>query len=62
MTLVLSYPNLFGIKGFVVVDDDDVEHKLECCDIEYIIRLIKFYKNIFKVYLQFYEKIIFCEV
>jgi hypothetical protein len=40
----------------------DVEHKLEYCDIEYIIRLIKLYKDIFKAYLLLYEKILFCEV
>jgi hypothetical protein len=40
----------------------NVEHKLECSDIEYIIRLIKLYKDIFKMYLLLYEKIIFCEV
>jgi hypothetical protein len=34
----------------------DVEHKLECYDIEYIIRLIKLYKDIIKVYLLLYEK------
>jgi hypothetical protein len=40
----------------------DVEHKLECCNIEYIIRLIKLYKDIFKVYSLLYEKILFCEL
>jgi hypothetical protein len=40
----------------------DVEHKLECNDIEYITRLIKLHKDIFKVYLLLYEKILFCEV
>jgi hypothetical protein len=32
----------------------DIEHKLECCDIEYIFILIKLYKD--KVYLLLYEK------
>jgi hypothetical protein len=40
----------------------DIEHKLECCDIKYIIRLIKLYKDVFKVYLLLFEKIFFCEV
>jgi hypothetical protein len=40
----------------------DVEHKLECYDLEYIIRLIKLYKDVFKVYLLLYERLLFCEV
>jgi hypothetical protein len=40
----------------------DVEHKLECCDIEYIKMLIKLYKDVFKMYLLVYEKILFCEI
>jgi hypothetical protein len=50
------------LKYVLCIYNFDVKHKLECCDIEYIIRLIKLYKNIFKVYLLFYEKILFCEV
>jgi hypothetical protein len=50
------------LKYILCIYNFDVERKLEYYDIEYIIRQIKLYKDIFKMYLLLYEKIIFCQV
>jgi hypothetical protein len=49
------------LKYISCIYNFDVEHKLEYYDIECIIRLIKLYKDIFKVYLLLYEKILSCD-